>query len=87
MAQYKLGHCEVAARQDCKALGFFRVPNNIQRPAKLLADKGDNVFVRAIHPDDFQATPTVMLTPFETVKQALQGVFTTMCRLRPGVCL
>src|SRR6266542_3847896 len=71
-------------RQDFEALGPDWALDDFQRPAEVLADKADDVLVRAIGPDQLEPAPAVVDTALVTVKQRLQSQLGTGRVLHPG---
>ena len=52
--------------------------HNFQSPSELLFDPGADVFVSAISPNQFEATPAIVDTMFDALEQPCQNKFAAM---------
>src|SRR6266550_3249143 len=81
-AERALGH--PTAWQDFEALGTDGALDDFQRPAEVLADITDDVFVRAVSPDQLEPAPAVVDTALVAVEERLQSQLGARRVLHPG---
>src|ERR1700682_2297884 len=70
-AEGALGH--PPPRQHLETLAARFALDDLQNPAELLTDVGDNILIGAIGPDQLKPTPAVVNTALVTVEERLQG--------------
>src|SRR5512139_3223902 len=62
-----------APREDLKSFGIRWTANNFEFPATVLFGPGDDTFISAICPNQFETTPAIVKTMLDLLEQLCQN--------------
>ena len=65
-------------RENLKSFGIRWTANNFELPATVLFGPGDDTFISAIRPNQFETTPAIVKTMLDLLEQLCQNQLTSV---------